>query len=212
VGAELAVRGEIRALGWREGSSGVFAGSLEGCYEGFRFGSDGGERAPFELELANGTLGVEVRQATNMSLPPRPAEHPFADGKDPIPEMREREHEVPAARGGHDAEAPVMMVELIVVPDRSTGIFAGARGSLSVEVPSYRVGGSLVVHTETGELWMSFLEVGVRGVLHADLWVDGVRSTGQWSGASGELTFAMELHHPNFAIGLYEGTIRLADR
>lgn len=210
--ADVVVAGEIRALGWREGSSGIFTGSLEGLYEGFRFGSDGGDRAQFDLELPHGTLAVEVRQATNMALPPRPAEHPFADGNDPIPGMQAREHDVPAARAGHEAEAPVMNVELAVTPERCTGVFGSASGSIAVEVPEYRVGGSLVVHTGDGDLWMDFLEVGVRGVLNADLWVDGARSTGRWDGARGDVTFAMELHHPNFAIGPYEGSIQLADR
>ena len=36
---EMAVNGEIKTIAAREGSSGIFTGSIEGLYQGYRFGA-----------------------------------------------------------------------------------------------------------------------------------------------------------------------------
>jgi hypothetical protein len=117
---------------------------------------------------------------------------------------------VPTSLPLMEASPPTGTVALTVLPDASSGIFAGARGEIELPVPSYREGGSLVVNTESGNLWMDYLELRTaRSTLQTDLWVDGVRSTGSWRGAGGKLRFTLELHPPNVAVGWYGGTFRL---
>lgn len=81
---EIAVSGEIRTIAAREGSSGIFTGSLEGLYQGYRFGSTTPDEREFVIEPPNGTIALLLRQQIVTPLPPRPAEHPFADGNDPF--------------------------------------------------------------------------------------------------------------------------------
>jgi hypothetical protein len=202
------VRGQMCALQWSDGASGVLTGSLEGLYEAFLCGDDDRGRSSFVLELASGDLAVEieVREADNAPLPPRPDEHPFADGRNPVLARRA----VPTSLPPMEASTPTGTVALTVLPDASSGIFAGARGEIELTVPNYRYGGSLVVHAESGNLWMDYLELRTtRATLQTDLWVDGERSTGPWRGAGGKLRFALELQQPNVAIGWYTGTLRL---
>ncbi|MGI8631141.1 MAG: hypothetical protein ACR2NA_01130 [Solirubrobacterales bacterium] len=57
-----------------------------------------------------------------------------------------------------------MESKLHVVPDKCTGIFAGATGEMA---------GYLIINTESGDLKLDFLESGSRETLNADLWVNG---------------------------------------
>jgi len=207
----LDVCGQVRALRWADGVSGVLSGTLEGLYEGFRLGDDEGDRSAFELELANGSLAVEldVLQVGGVGLPARPGEHPFSGPEDPIGvlmaagESADTEGRAPWAPQGQAG----IIAALTVLPEASSGIFAGARGVVEVVVPNYREGGSMVVYTDAGRLWMDYLQRGDGSGLQLDLWVDNLRSTGLWRGADGKLRMALELHPPNVALGTYEGTV-----
>jgi hypothetical protein len=83
---EWAVNGTMKTIGFREGSSGIFTGSIEGLYQGYRFASTEPDEQTFTVEVPHGTLGLVLRQEIVSALPPRPDEHPFAEGKDPLAE------------------------------------------------------------------------------------------------------------------------------
>jgi hypothetical protein len=215
---EMPVRGEIKALACKEGSSGIFTGSIEGLYQGYRFGSTTPDEQHFLLEAQNGTIALTLHQEIVTPLPPRPAEHPFAGGKDPLQAMAAAPahgHGPPPGMGPADTDAArfrkihYMQVKLRVSPEQSTGIFAGATGEMELETPAYRTAGYLVINARDGDLRLNFLEKGERGILNADLWVDGEQSTGIYKNATGELTFSLTTTPPNFGRGPYEGTIWL---
>src|SRR5947209_5098755 len=95
---EMTVQGEIKTLAWREGSSGVFTGSIKGLYQGYRFASIAPDEQHYLLEVPNGSIALTLRQEirTGHVLPSRPAEHPFSGGKDPFanaPSMESRSYE-----------------------------------------------------------------------------------------------------------------------
>jgi len=210
LGHKLDVRGQVRALRWCDGASGVLTGSLDGTYEAFRGGDDHGGPSSFVLELASGGLAVEVvvRETGPSPLPPRPAEHPFAGGRNPL--AAGRAGPSPSPTGSGDGAPPEGTVALTVLPDASSGIFAGARGEIELAVPNYWTGGSLVVRTTAGDLWLDYLEQHTPyAARRTDLWVDGARSTGRWHGAGGKLRFTLALHPPNAAAGWYTGTVTL---
>ena len=68
--------------------------------------------------------------------------------------------------------------KLHVLPDKSSGIFAGATGEMEILAPEYKMAGFLVIETANGDLRMDFLEAGTRETLNADLWVNGEESSG----------------------------------
>jgi hypothetical protein len=80
----MEIKGEIKTIAAREGSSGILTGDIEGLYQGYRFGSTEPDEREFTLMLPNGTIALRVRQGIVTPLPSRPTEHPFADGKDPF--------------------------------------------------------------------------------------------------------------------------------
>jgi hypothetical protein len=84
---EVEVRGEIKTIAAREGSSGKFYGSIEGLYQGHRFGSSEPDERRFELDAPNGTIALVLRQQIVTPLPSRPAEHPFAGDADPFEQL-----------------------------------------------------------------------------------------------------------------------------
>jgi hypothetical protein len=211
---EIPVCGEIKALACKEGSSGIFTGSIEGLYQGYRFGSTTPDEQHFLLEAQNGTIALTLHQEIVTPLPPRPAEHPFAGGKDPLAHMpADIGYNVPAgvgAGGPPPGNKPFYMkVKLHVGPEKCTGIFAGATGAMELETPAYRMAGYLVITTRDGDLRLPFLEQRRFGVLNADLWVDGEQSTGIYKNARGELTFSLTTWPPNVGRGSYQGTIWL---
>jgi hypothetical protein len=229
--AEMKVSGEIRTLAWREGSSGIFTGSINGIYQGYRFGSTTPDERRFTIEAPNGSIALLLRQEISTFLPPRPQEHPFANGRDPLtdappsgglPPGLARGGERPGAHGpgqspGMDrSQRPFFMkVTVRVDPDKSTGIFTGAVGETELSTPHYLMAGYLVVNTGGGDLCLNFLEheLPEEGNLVADLQVDGVRSTGIYQNARGELTFSIAVaaaaHLPNYGKGSYKGTMWL---
>jgi hypothetical protein len=218
---EMSVQGEIKALAWREGSSGIFTGSIEGLYQGYRFGSTGPDEQHYVFEVPNGSIALTLRQEVRADhpLPSRPAEHPFSDEKDPFanaPSMGSRPHGAapPGIPGeGRPGDGPPktlsMDVRLLVDPEKSTGLFAAATGEVQLVTPNYKIPGSMVVVTQHGDLRMNFLEKAERGTLNADLWVDGETSTGLYHNARGDLKFALSMTPPNFGRGRYSGTIWL---
>ena len=288
---EMDVSGEIKTIAAREGSSGIFTGSIEGLYQGYRFGSTTPDEREFVIEPPNGTIALLLRQQIVTPLPPRREKHPFADGRDPFDDppafLAEAfgggppaghggppggggppDHGGPPGAGGHGGppgaggppdgppgaggppeggappgggppgaggppgggappgppggDAPgmeggqeifkrvhYMETKLHVVPEKCTGIFAGSTGEMEFIAPNYRMAGYLVIDTEHGDLRMDFMEAGTRETLNADLWVNGDESTGAWSGAEGELKFALEVTPPFFGRGPYSGTIRV---
>ena len=209
---ELEVRGEMKCLGWKEGSSGVFDGTIKGLYQGYRFASAAPDEQEFFLPLQYGGLAFvlhqEFMQEPTMALPPRPAVNPFADGQDPTADAGPPPELPP---GAPPPRGPATDVVVRVDPDKSTGIFAGATGEMSISAPNYQTAGYLIVETGQGTLRMDFLEHGsVGGVLLGELWVNGALSTGMWHGATGALRSRLQLGYPNTARGEYEGTISLA--
>jgi hypothetical protein len=104
-----------------------------------------------------------------------------------------------------------MESKLHVIPEKCTGIFEGATGELEIFAPSYKMPGYLIVETDSGNLRLDFLEAGTRETLNADLWVNGDESTGIYTGARGELKFALTVTPPFFGEGPYSGTMWLDD-
>jgi len=228
---EMKVNGEIRTLAWREGSSGIFTGSIEGLYQGYRFGSTTPDERRVTMDAPNGSIALVLRQEISTFLPPRPQEHPFANGNDPLaspppsggpPPGMARGGDRPDAHGQGQAPGTApsqrpffMKVTLRIDPERSTGIFAGATGEAELSTPHYRMGGYLVVNTKRGDLRLSFLEheQPEQGNLVADLQVDGSESTGIYHNARGDLSFSIAVaaapHRPNYGKGSYKGTMWL---
>src|SRR5687768_16438960 len=81
---EMQVSGEIKTIAAREGSSGIFTGSLQGLYQGYRFGSTTPDEREYTIEAPHGTIALLLRQQIVTPLPPRQKEHPFANGQDPF--------------------------------------------------------------------------------------------------------------------------------
>lgn len=216
----MQIQGEIKTLAWREGSSGIFTGSLEGLYQGYRFGSSAPDEQPFVLDAANGSIALTLWQEirSRHPLPSRPAEHPFSGGKDPFanppPAIGFPLPGMPAEGVGQGIPPKNMWMEvrLRVDPEKSTGIFAGATGEMVLETPAYRHAGYLVIVTQQGDLRMNFLEKAEGRVLNADLWVDGANSTGMYHNARGDLKFSLSMVPPNFGRGPYSGTIWLEEK
>lgn len=212
------VSGTIRTIACREGSSGVFAGDISGLYEGYRLGSTTPDERTVQVDAPYGTLALVLRQQIVTPLPPRPAVHPFAGGADPFDAPRPSHAGPPPAaqprgtEGGRPIFKRVHYMETTVQvdPEGSTGIFAGARGTVELDAPAYRMPGYLVIATDDGDLRLDFLEKGSRDLLAADLTVNGERSTGRYAGASGALTFALTVTPPFFGEGTYEGVLHLA--
>jgi len=234
---EMMVTGEIKTIAAREGSSGKFTGDIEGLYQGYRFGSTTPDVREYVLDASNGSIALCLTQQIVTPLPPRPIEHPFADGRDPFAESPPRGgappghgphpggdpsgHDGPSRHGG-PPEAPgieggkpifkrvhYMETKLAVDPSRCTGIFAGSSGEIELIAPNYKMAGYLIVNCELGDLRMSFLEAGTRETLNAELSVDGENSTGIYKNARGSLQFALEVLPPFFGRGPYTGTIIL---
>src|SRR5437763_15119682 len=86
---EMPVSGEIKTIAAREGSSGIFTGALEGMYQGYRFASTTPDEREYVLEADNGNIALLLRQQIVSPLPPRFAEHPFRDGRDPFEDPSE---------------------------------------------------------------------------------------------------------------------------
>jgi hypothetical protein len=102
-----------------------------------------------------------------------------------------------------------MEVMATVDPDKSTGIFANSTGQMEITAPDYDMAGHLIIITQHGDLRLDFLESGGRGILNANLWVNGEQSTGIYRNARGDLTFSLKTVPPNFGRGPYSGTIWL---
>jgi len=100
-------------------------------------------------------------------------------------------------------------VTLRIDPARSTGIYAGATGELSVEAPAHREAGHMVVNTAQGDLRLDFLEWPEGGKLVAELTVDGSKSTGAYRNAQGTLRFELERIALGVGKGTYSGVLRL---
>jgi hypothetical protein len=96
-----------------------------------------------------------------------------------------------------------------MVPEKSTGIFAGAFGEMEIFAPQYRMRGRLLLETKDGDLELDFLEWSEQGTLTSDLWVNGAESTGIFENAEGQLKFALTVTPPFFGRGPYSGVIRL---
>lgn len=222
---DLPVEGQIRTIACREGSSGVFEGGLRGLYQGYRFASTTPYDETVDIQLPNGTLSLIVHQTIVTPLPLRPKVHPFADGNDPWEDrdayIAKRFAEIQAEGGMPTFEEdepgfnPFKKVHYIAArvkadPERSTGIFAGAKGAMELDTPNYRMAGYLVIETDDGDLRLDFLEWGSDvTVLTADLTVNGDESTGMWKGATGELQFQLNIIPPFFGEGPYSGVIHL---
>ena len=59
---EIAVTGEIKTIAAREGSSGIFTGSIEGLYQGYRFGSTTPDEREYSIDAPHGTIALLLRQ------------------------------------------------------------------------------------------------------------------------------------------------------
>src|SRR5918997_3879977 len=165
---EMPVSGEIKTLAWKEGSSGIFTGTLEGLYLGYRFGSTTPDLREHVLEMPHGTIALTVKQEIRSRLAPRPAEHPFAGGQDPFENMPAETDGPPPGMGGPPpgtastgappagtatgGGAPAgevhgrsfyMEVMLRVDPEKSTGIFAGETSEVELATPEYQMSGHL---------------------------------------------------------------------
>jgi hypothetical protein len=219
-------KGEMKAIAFREGSSGIFAGTLAGLYQGYRLGATTPYEERTTAELPGGTIALILKQEVHAPLAPRPAVHPFAGGNDPFsdlpasprstpPEVQSQVHAagavgqaaMPARESGRAGPSAELAVR--IDPEASSGMFAGATGEMRITAPNYRIGGHLLLNTADGDVVMTFVESAVRGVLNAVLSLDGKRSTGLYHDAQGELTFALTLIPPNFGRGPYWGTMWL---
>ena len=102
-----------------------------------------------------------------------------------------------------------MEVMATVDPAKCTGIFANSTGQIEINAPDYDMAGHLIINTKHGDLHLDFLESGGRGVLNANLRVNGEHSTGIYRNARGDLTFSLKTVPPNFGRGPYSGTLWL---
>ncbi len=222
---KMDVKGEMKALAFREGSSGVFTGTFAGLYQGHRLGSTTPHEQETSVKLSGGTIRLILKHQVHALLAPRPAVHPFANGNDPFvdlptapasnppPGMNRESGFVRPAEGSPTGKSPGAgphaEITLRIDPEASSGIFAMASGEMRITAPNYRIGGYLVINTAGGDVVMTFLESVERGVLNADLSLDGKRSTGIYRDAHGDFKFALTLIPPNFGRGPYWGTIWL---
>ena len=222
---KMDVNGEMKAVAFREGSSGIFSGTFAGLYQGHRLGAITPYEQQTTVQLDGGTIGLILKHQVHSPLAPRPAVHPFASGNDPLADLPTAlasnpqpgmDHETsfvrPAGRsptGESPGPGPRAEVTLRIDPEASSGVFAMATGEMRITAPNYRIAGHLVINTADGEVVMTFLESVERGVLNADLSLDGKRSTGMYRDAHGDFKFALTLIPPNFGRGPYWGTIWL---
>jgi Proto-chlorophyllide reductase 57 kD subunit len=82
-------------------------------------------------------------------------------------------------------------IKLEVDGEKSTGIYAGASGEMTVEAPNHKTAGYMMIDTDSGRLRLNFLEWYEEGQLVASLWPDGEASTGTYRQAKGELRFSL---------------------
>jgi hypothetical protein len=222
---KMDVNGEMKSVAFREGSSGIFTGTFAGLYQGHRLGAT----TPYEQKTAvpfdGGTIGLVLKHQVHAPLAPRPAIHPFAGGNDPFADLPTASasnlrpgiaHEKSFAPPGEGSPirkspgaGPHAEITLGIDPEACSGIFALASGEMRITAPNYRIGGYLVINTADGDVVMTFLESAERGVLNADLSLDGKRSTGMYRDACGDFKFALTLIPPNFGRGPYWGTMWL---
>ena len=170
---ELAVRGEIKTIAAREGSSGVFTGTIEGLYQGYRFGSSNPEEHTASIDVPHGTIALRVVQQIVTPLPPRPAVHPFADGNDPFENPEEFLRKLFGSGQGRPPAPPVAGAPPV-----------GQRGPQMREAPG----------VEGGE--MIFKRV---HYMETKIHIDPERSRGIFAGATGE----MEVVAPNYRMPGY---------
>ncbi len=220
-------KGEMKSIAFREGSSGIFTGTLAGLYQGHRLGATTPYEQKTTAQLADGTMALILKQEVHAPLAPRPAVHPFAGGNDPFadlptaltsippPGLRSETRSVrpvgesPTTSGESRRAGPSAELTVRIDPEASSGMFAGATGEMRITAPNYRIGGYLVLNTADGDVVMTFLESAERGVLNADLSLDGKRSTGVYRDAHGDFKFALTLIPPHFGRGPYWGTMWL---
>ena len=226
---EVEVKGGLEAVGWQEGSSGRFTGDIAGLYTGHRDGNPPAQ-AGF-LEVANGRLALELRHEWQLPMPPRPAEHPFAGGRTVEDLARERQRLArPGGEGGPPPSGGRPMeggppgggrevafrekyktkLTLRIDPARSTGIYAGATGEMTVEAPAHKEAGHMVVSTEQGDLTLTFIEWPEGAKIVAELKVDGARSTGSYRNSTGNLRFELDRIALGVGKGTYSGVLQLA--
>jgi hypothetical protein len=220
-------KGEMKSIAFREGSSGIFTGTLAGLYQGHRLGATTPYEQKTTAQLAGGTIALILKQEVHAPLAPRPAVHPFAGGNDPFadlptaltsippPGLRSETRSVrpvgesPTTSGESRRAGPSAELTVRIDPEASSGMFAGATGEMRITAPNYRIGGYLVLNTADGDVVMTFVESAERGVLNADLSLDGKRSTGVYRDAHGDFKFALTLIPPHFGRGPYWGTMWL---
>jgi hypothetical protein len=80
---ELQVKGNIKTIAEKEGSSGVLSGDINGLYRGYRLGSTVPDEREFTLDAQHGKIALELKQEIHTVLPPRMEPHPFTLEKDP---------------------------------------------------------------------------------------------------------------------------------
>ena len=218
---KMDAKGEVKAVAFREGSSGIFTGTLSGLYQGYRLGTTTPYEQKTTAQLPNGMIGLTLKHHVHAPLAPRPAVHPFSGDQDPFAslpgasntgtrsEMASVRSATESPTGRPHGAGPHVEIVICIDPETSTGIFAGSTGEVQITAPNYRIGGHLVINTADGDVVMTFLESMKGGVLHADLLLDGARSTGKYRDARGDFKFALTLIPPNFGRGPYWGTMWL---
>jgi hypothetical protein len=112
-------------------------------------------------------------------------------------------------------------IKLEIDGDKSTGIYSGASGEMTVEAPNHKTAGFMNVDTDKGRVRLNFLEYYDKGQLVANLWADGEKSTGVFRRARGDLEFSLGFYAamdpagsgpPSMcAQGTYSGTLWLED-
>jgi len=241
---EMKVSGEMIAVRLPDGSSGRLTGGIDGPYQGYRTVGPPEQRSTMELE--HGTLALVLRHEVPARPTGEREGNTFDDGNDPfanrelVSVVREEDEE-------EDAEPPPWMqpgggapdeelgmgypaqwgtgrgvvahtIKLEVDGSKSTGIYAGASGEITVEAPNHKTSGYMVITTQQGKLVLDFLEWYEKGKLVADLWVNEKKSTGIYQNATGDLKFALGYYaafEPEGALkdmcakGEYSGTLSL---
>jgi hypothetical protein len=230
---EMKVSGEIETAGLVDGSSGRFLGDIEGLYEGYRVGN------PLEqcitLPVANGTVAVVLRHEViappGSQLTRKRGVNPFLDGKDAMANPPPGGSGPPPGAGGPPGGGPpgaggppgggppgggfkprfqkIQTIKLSIDGAKSTGLYAGASGEMTLTAPNHKESGYMVVATKHGELRMNFRESVEDARLNANLTVDGDKSTGIYHNARGDLTFSLGFFPGSMAKGPYSGTLFL---
>ena len=81
---EIEVSGEIKTVAARQGSSGIFTGSIEGLYQGYRFGSTTPDEQEYTIDVPDGSITLLLRQQIVTPPASAPGHEPVRGRQGPL--------------------------------------------------------------------------------------------------------------------------------